>query len=80
MRMWEKGLGYPERKCLFDSHAAKLLTAGKCVPDRMTQHQRPSVQLLLLRREKPKWKRLSVSLEPDIPDLSGIQPSVHFDD
>lgn len=31
---WEKGVGYPQRKCLFDSVAAKLLTAGKRLPDR----------------------------------------------
>lgn len=78
MWKWEKGLGYPQRKCLFDSLAAKLLTAGKCVPDRMTEHQRASVQLLLLRRENPKRKRLNVTLEPDIPHISGIWQFICF--
>lgn len=43
-----------QRKCLFDSVAAKLLTAGKRLPERQKEHQRSFKQLLLQRQEKAK--------------------------
>lgn len=76
-----KGVGYPQRKCLFDSVAAKLLSAGKRIPEMPKEHHRASKQLLLQRQEKPKVKqeKLHVTVELDMPVVFGILHPIHYD-